>query len=297
MTETYFRLYRSQATYRWWRPLLALLLAALLIVSVSTGIFLIAFIGQLVYGELTSTVVDVNDLVELDVAQPLSVLIALSSVAIWLPLIFFALWAVGIKPVGMLNSVTLRLRWRQLAQYLIAAGVLVLSAQTISVLLLVVFGQASSEVFALDPLVIVLTLLIVIVIVPFQAAAEEYAFRGIFAQAIGSWVKSPVLPILIPSVAFMLLHAYDMWGLFEVLLLGLTAGWLTHTTGGLEAAIAIHVVNNVGAFVLLLSGVLGTTTVNPDAGSPLSLASTAVLLGLYVLWARRIHKRVEQVSQ
>lgn len=294
MTGSYFRLYRSQPTYRWWRPLVALLLAALLIVSVSTGIVLVAFIAQLVYGELTSTVVSVDDLAVLDVSNPLSVLIALVSVAVWIPLIFAALWATGIKPVGMLNSVSLRLRWGRLGKYLLAAAVLVLSAQALSVGLLLLLGEGSTALFPLDPIATVLSVLIVVALVPFQAAAEEYAFRGIFAQAIGSWVKGPLLPILVPSVAFMLLHAYDVWGLFEVLLLGLTAGWLTYRTGGLEAAIAIHVVNNVAVFLVLLSGVLGTTEVSPDAGSPVSLASTAVLLAIYVFWADRLHASAER---
>lgn len=294
MTGSYFRLYRSQPTYRWWRPLVALLLAALLIVSVSTGIALVAFIGQLVFGELTSTVVNVDDLAVLDVSNPLSVLIALASVAVWSPLIFVALWATGIKPVGMLNSVSLRLRWGRLGKYLLAAAVLVLSAQALSVVLLLLIGEGSTALFPLDPIATALSVLIVVVLVPFQAAAEEYAFRGIFAQAIGSWVKGPLLPILVPSVAFMLLHAYDVWGLLEVLLLGLTAGWLTYRTGGLEAAIAIHVVNNVAVFLVLLSGVLGTTEVSPDAGSPVSLASTAVLLAIYVFWADRLHASAER---
>lgn len=294
MTGSYFRLYRSQPTYRWWRPLVALLLAALLIVSVSTGIALVAFIGQLVFGELTSTVVNVDDLAVLDVSNPLSVLIALASVAVWIPLIFVALWATGIKPVGMLNSVSLRLRWGRLGMYLLAAAVLVLSAQALSVVLLLLIGEGSTALFPLDPLATVLSVLIVVALVPFQAAAEEYAFRGIFAQAIGSWAKGPLLPILVPAVAFMLLHAYDVWGLLEVLLLGLTAGWLTYRTGGLEAAIAIHVVNNVAVFLVLLSGALGTTEVSPDAGSPVSLVSTAVLLAIYVFWASRLHARAER---
>lgn len=297
MTESYFRLYRSQPSYRWWRPLLALLLAAVLIVSVSTGVILVVLLAQLVVSELTSTPLSAEALVELDVANPLSVLIALGSVAIWIPLIFLTLWTVGIKPVGMLNSVAFRLRWRRLAQYAIAAAVLVLSAQVISVLLLFLLGQASAELFPLDPVVTLLSLLIVLLIVPFQAAAEEYAFRGIFAQSLGSSVRGPLIPILIPSVTFMLLHVYDIWGMLEVLLLGLTAGWLTYTTGGLEAAIAIHVVNNVVVFTVLLSGVLGTTAVNPDAGSPVSLATTALLLGLYVLWVRRIHAQRELAEQ
>jgi membrane protease YdiL (CAAX protease family) len=294
MTERYQRLYRTQPNYRWWRPLLALLIAALLAISVSVTIYLFAFIAQLVYAELSSTTVSVDDLMVLDVAKPASVALALFSIAAWIPCIFVGLWAAGLKPIGMIHSVAFRLRRNRLARFGIAGLVTVAVAQTLSVTVLFLSGQAPDEILTLDPVVMFVSVLVVLILVPFQAAAEEYAFRGILLQTLGSWLKSPVIPVLVPTVLFMFAHIYDVWGLIEVFLLGLTAGWLTVKTGGLEAAIVIHVVNNVSVFLLLIAGVFGTTVVSVDAGSPISAAMTLLLLGAYSFWVLRENSRFEE---
>jgi len=294
MTASYHRLYRTQPNYRWWRPLVAIVIAAALIVSVSTGIVLAALLGQLVVGELTSTVVNADDLLSLDVANPASVVIALVSVAAWIPCIFVALWAAGLKPVGMINSVSFRLRRNRLLRFGLAGFVTVTLAQTLLVALLYISGQAPDRIFTLDPLVLLISLLAVLFLVPLQAAAEEYAFRGILLQALGSWIKNPILPVLLPTVLFMFAHIYEVWGLVEVFLLGITAGWLTVKTGGLEAAIVIHVLNNVSVFLLLISGVFGTTAVAADAGSPVSVVMTIILLSAYSWWVLRENKRFEK---
>lgn len=293
MTDNYLRLYRSRPNYRWWRPLVAVALAALLIISVSALFGVVALVATAALSGGMPDAATVEALFVPDVTNPISVALSLFSVAAWIPLIFFSLWAVGIKPVGMLNSVAFRLRWNRIGKFAIVAVAVVVLAQTVSVALTYLAGAGSSALFTIDPLALVLSLLAVLLLAPFQAAAEEYAFRGILMQALGSWMKTPIVPIVLPTVLFMLAHAYDIWGLLEVLLLGVTAAWLTYKTGGLEAAIVIHVINNVSVFLLLLSGVFGTTMVLSDAGSPVSVAITAVMLAGYAVWVLRLHRAME----
>ena len=108
---------------------------------------------------------------------------------------------------------------------------------------------------------------------PFQAAAEEYVFRGILMQTLGAWVRWAPLAIVLPTVLFAFGHIYDVWGLLDVAAFGLAAAWITWRTGGLEAGIVMHTVNNVVLFLLLASGVLGGTAVTSDGGSPFALGS------------------------
>lgn len=293
MTDNYLRLYRSRPNYRWWRPLVAVALAALLIISVSAFFGVVALMATAALSGGIPDAATVEALFVPDVTNPISVALSLLSVAAWIPLIFFSLWAVGIKPLGMLNSVAFRLRWNRIGKFAISAVAVVVLAQTVSVALTYLAGEGSGALFTIEPLALVLSLLAVLLLVPFQAAAEEYAFRGILMQALGSWMKTPIVPIVLPTVLFMLAHAYDIWGLLEVLLLGVTAAWLTYKTGGLEAAIVIHVINNVSVFLLLLSGVFGTTMVLSDAGSPVSVAITAVMLAGYAVWVLRLHRAME----
>jgi membrane protease YdiL (CAAX protease family) len=100
-----------------------------------------------------------------------------------------------------------------------------------------------------------ITLVIVLLLVPVQAAAEEYIFRGYLMQSIGRWLRHPAFAILLPVPLFVLGHGYDLLGQIGVGLFAVAAGWLTWRTGGLEAAIALHVVNNLSAFLLSLVGV------------------------------------------
>ena len=110
--------------------------------------------------------------------------------------------------------------------------------------------------------------LVILLLVPFQAAAEEYVFRGILMQSLGAWVRWAPLAIVLPTVLFAFGHIYDIWGLLDVAAFGLAAAWITWRTGGLEAGIVMHTVNNVVLFLLLASGVLGRDRGHPGWRQP-----------------------------
>ena len=84
--------------------------------------------------------------------------------------------------------------------------------------------------------------------------AEEVFFRGYLMQALGSLVAKPWFGVVVSAVVFALLHSLN--GLqnpplfIDRLAFGLIAGWLVWRTGGLEAGIAAHVVNNVFAYAV-----------------------------------------------
>ena len=83
-----------------------------------------------------------------------------------------------------------------------------------------------------------------------QAVAEEIFFRGYLLQALGSLVAKPWFGVVVSAVVFALLHGTQNLPLFvDRLAFGLLAGLLVWRTGGLEAGIAAHMVNNVFAYV------------------------------------------------
>ena len=129
-------------------------------------------------------------------------------------------------------------------------------------------------------------LVAIALVVPVQAYAEELVFRGYLMQTIGRWLKHPAWAIVIPAPLFMLGHLYDLWGQLSVLVMGLAAGYITWCTGGLEAAIALHVVNNLLAMSF---GVLGMADPFLQEGSTVGMfISSLVSNGLFVLvviWA------------
>lgn len=92
-------------------------------------------------------------------------------------------------------------------------------------------------------------LLVIVLTSPIQAIAEEVLFRGYLMQALGALVRNPWFAILTSAVIFAAFHGTQSVELFlDRLGFGIIAGILVHHTGGLEAAVAAHVVNNVFAF-------------------------------------------------
>ncbi len=126
-------------------------------------------------------------------------------------------------------------------------------------------------------------LVVILVSSPLQAAAEEVFFRGYLLQALGSFFARPWFGILGSSVVFALLHGTQNLPLFvDRLAFGLLAALLVWRTGGLEAGIAAHVVNNIFAFVIagLTSSIATLKTVQS-----LSWAAAALDVGSFALFA------------
>jgi membrane protease YdiL (CAAX protease family) len=133
-------------------------------------------------------------------------------------------------------------------------------------------------------------LMVVLLVVPLQAAAEEYAFRGYLTQAVGGLVRSTAaaagLAVVVPAVLFALAHGAQSFPVFvDRLAFGLLAGVLVVVTGGLEAAIALHIVNNVVAFTLAVF--LGDVSAAFDAtgGSWWSILVTLTRVAVYLVLA------------
>jgi len=136
--------------------------------------------------------------------------------------------------------------------------------------------------------------LVVLLLTPLQAAGEEYAFRGYLAQAFGGLIPHVWVAVVVPAVLFALAHGLGQsWPIFfDRFAFGLVAGTLVILTGGLEAGIAMHVLNNWLAFGLALAYGDMSSALNPTGGTwwsiPVTLTQSLAYLGLAVLVSRRI---------
>jgi uncharacterized protein len=292
----YHRLFRTLRGYRWWRPVVAIPLAAVyfLVFSVIIGLVLFAVgiaTGDIRTGSTGQLLDDVNALAQIDAASPFKLTFALSSIAIMLPAVQLALLTIGVRPVSVRHSVAFRVRWRWLLVALGPASLVLALNLAIGIL---IPGLITGE-WPLAPTTglgtFVFCAAIIVVLTPLQAAAEEYVFRGLLPQAIGSWVRFFPVGAVIASIAFASLHAYDFWGLVDVFLFGFAACLVAWRTGGLEAGIAYHSVNNIASFLLLASGVFGTTVNESETAGPIGPAVSLVTLSLWVLWMSRLARR------
>jgi membrane protease YdiL (CAAX protease family) len=160
------------------------------------------------------------------------------------PVLFAARWIQG-RPAGTLASVTGRLRLRLLLTCLGPAAVAVAVVGVALQLPGVDPAPGPDAAFAgWRPFLI--AMLVLLAVVPAQAAAEEFVCRGWLLQGVGAWFRGPWIAIAVQALVFAALHGWGTpWGFADLLVFGVAMGWLTVRTGGLEAAIALHVANNL----------------------------------------------------
>ncbi|WP_049822745.1 CPBP family intramembrane glutamic endopeptidase [Arthrobacter sp. H41] len=289
-TFDYHRLYRSWSGYRWWKPLLTGLLGLAFYIFLIVLLFLAGIIvvlqgdeGLASYGDRLATV---------DLSDPLVFAFSMVLIILMIPALALAALITGPRPIGLLSSVHARIRWGWLGRCLVAAVAVYALSFGISFLLPPAFsgGTAGSGLSVDDrtALLVGMTLLLV----PFQAAAEEYVFRGYLAQTIGSWLRHPAFAILIPVPFFVLGHGYDPLGQADVAFFAVFAGWITWRTGGLEAAIAAHAVNNCLIFLL---GAYGLVDVNSQEGSATALVLSVATLAAFAAVVLRLSAGLERV--
>ncbi len=277
MDYAYHRLTRSWPKYTWWKPLITALIGGAIFVLLSLVVAVAFMVGSYLAPDVFGGFDDVLSLGEIDLTDPGTFAFAVGSIALLLPAVILATLIMGPRPLGLLSSVAGRLRWGWIARC-IPIALLVYG---------VVFGLSFLVIDPLTgaaPLAPVVTsttwvlIVLALVLTPLQATAEEYVFRGYLMQTVGGWLKHPAWAILLPVPLFVFGHNYDVWGMLDVAIFAVTAAWLTWRTGGLEAAIVAHVINNTTLFVL---GAIGLADLNADSGSPIGLLVTVVIMVAY----------------
>ena len=284
----YHRLARLRPRYRWWRMLLtglvgvAFYIAILLLVIVP-----LVIVTMLVPGWAAEFQTLLTTAQYFDLDRPWLLVALVLPLILMIPALLLASRIVEGRGVGLLSSVTGRLRMAWLGKsLLLALGVFV-----VYFAVLLGWSAASGDPVSPDfshPGLWVMVLL-VLLLIPFQAAAEEYVFRGYLMQLVGGWLRHPAFAILLPVPLFVLGHGYDVWGAASVGVFAVVAAWLTWRTGGLEAAISLHIVNNVLIFLL---GSVGLVDANATSGAPIDLLASTLAMVVYALiadrWARRL---------
>lgn len=280
--------------WAWWRPLVALAVGG---AAALVGMFAVAAVcvvwvvqsGQ-VAGNADALLGWVESSASLDATDLPMLVLGLGSIAVWIPAIYLGLRAAGMRPLGHISSVAYRLRWGWLGRcVLLAIATLAVNFGLAFAVEAVAGVDPSDAPVELTPLTTFLpALAVILLLVPFQAAAEEYVFRGLLVQSLASWLPrrpwARVIVVVVPTAAFVASHGYGLWGLLDVGVFALTALWVTLRTGGLEAAIALHVVNNIVAFGFLASGLAGTTQNEADQGSLVGLL-ISIFTSICFAWA------------
>jgi len=277
--------------YHWWKPVLCLVLVLPLAGIMMTIAIVPVIIAGLIAGapdlveyttRATTDIANLGPVGFIYLNLTLIVLIPASGLSIWI--------AHGIRP-RFLSSVAGGIRWR----WLLRCVAVLLPVWVVYTALAVLVEPAASP----RPEHWVALLVIVLFMTPLQAAGEEYFFRGWIMQNVGAWFARPtlglVVSLIVSAVAFSTAHlSPDPWVLGTIACLAVASGLAAWRTGGLEAGIAMHAVNNVLTFfvVVLFGGwsqaFVGTQTTGTPMMLVLAVAVNGLALGLILWQARRI---------
>jgi membrane protease YdiL (CAAX protease family) len=264
------------SSYLWWRSLLGV------IFGLSLYLLLTSVITQVVLG-ISWGVVGAGAAYAdwarraLAFEVPAGMIAANLGIATLVPICWVLMAIVHQVRPRWLSSVQPRLRWRYL---LICAGVALVVLNGVT---LIPMALGSSPVTVAAQPGFWGFLIVLILTSPLQAAAEEYFFRGYLMQALGSLVAHPAFGVVVSAVLFALMHGVQNPALFVNRLgFGLLAGILVWRTGGLEAGIGAHVINNICAYVI--AG-LTSSIATVRAISAVTWTDSAIQLGAFALFA------------
>lgn len=281
MPRPYPQLLRGPA-HRWWRSLvsLAVVLAGLVAIAAATAV-------AVVVATLTGAVDAAA--VEESLDDWWMLLLTNLGLAALIPVSMLAVWAGHRWRPRWVGSVAGGIRWRWLLTASLVSLVVVVGG---SAVLYAVDGPPSGTGTQVLPL-----LLVVALTTPLQAAGEEYLFRGWLTQAVGCLfsraLAGAVVAALVSATLFALAHGgQDPWLFADRFAFGLLASFLVWRTGGLEASIAAHTVNNVVVFVptILTGGLTDALTASAaPAGAVVLDLVGMVVLGAVLAWVA--HRR------
>lgn len=287
----FHRLARRTTPLRWWRPILVVLTSVVFYLALLMAVMVVLIILALAVPGWEPTLEGTLELGSMNDPAVMGGMLLL--IAVMLPTTLLAVAIAGRRRAGTLLSVTGRLRWPLIGRAaLVTFGVFAV----FQVIALIV--DPSAVVRPVDLARLLPALVLVVVITPFQAVAEEVVFRGLLMQTIGAWLRHPAWAILLPVPLFVVGHDYNAIGLVDIAVFAVVAGYLTWRTGGLEAAIGMHVVNNVAGLLLgLLTGAdLDATDIAPLT-SALGVAYTLITAALILVWHRRSERRAQTVAK
>jgi len=277
--------------YATWRPVVGVVLLLVAFFVVPTVVFLVVALVASGFADqdYVSAFMDFADLTRLTPAKLLGLNLGLAALV---PTTWLLMRALHHLRPRWLSSVVPRLRWKFFAVCLGLAVVALLAQLAVGAVLP---GDGTGTDGGLKDFTTTSAVFAVIILLttPLQAAGEEYVARGYLLQAFGSLFRNRWVAIVATAVLFALAHGAQNAPLFfDRFAFGFIAAWLVTATGGLEAGIALHVLNNFLAFGLALAYGDLSDALNVSEASwwniALTVTQSAVYAALVLLVARRM---------
>ena len=245
---------REYEGYKWFKPLLVILLTAVFFAVLLGFVVLAAILAGQMTGVSPAAILSGNSggYDNIDMYSPVGAIMNIGSVAVSLLAFFLATLVVRYRSFGTYQSVTGKWRMRHFLIYF-AIGLIIVALPLI--ILSFIEGEVTGQIHFT-----VAGFIICVVLGFFQCCAEEHIFRGLLMQTFGGWTRITIVAIILQAVPFALIHPYNLTGKISVLLSGILMGVMVYFTGGLEASCAYHILNNVTLYIISGFGVQTVAT-------------------------------------
>ena len=278
---------------RWWRPVLALLMGGALFFASSMLFGVIAMTYDLATGR--TTFADYGSIERITMTPALFLCNNLA-LAACVPIAMLTQWACFGQRPRWLSSVTGAFRWRWFGECVLWTLPLLLITVVLNAVLSGLDGVRVGPDTAFMIAAVLLT-------TPLQSAGEEFLLRGLGQRAVAAWLPrltGLVVSTAVTAIIFMLLHgAGDPWLNAFYLFFAVGGSVLAWRTGGLEAAVALHTVNNLVSMIFLpfvdFSDMFNRSA---GTGSPLVLLQMAIVAAVctVLLWRARVRGLVVRTA-
>ncbi|HSN12222.1 MAG TPA: CPBP family intramembrane glutamic endopeptidase [Propionibacteriaceae bacterium] len=263
---------------RWWKILVALPFAAVLWIFASVIAILPAMFYDVAHSGAHGSQEVIDYLAGYTQRTTPAFFIANNvSIAMMIPVAWLVLRVVYGQTPRWLSSVAGRFRWGWMFRLMGLILVVYVVVQAIDYAFFSGVPALSWKPYSLFLIVGIL------ITTPLQCAGEELGVRGFTARVLGSYGSAKVsfwIASVLSSVLFMFLHAaQDPYLNAFYFTFGMAASWMAWRTGGLEASIAMHVVNNVVSEVTMpFTDISGTFDRQTGAASAWDIIPLAVLM-------------------
>ncbi|MBZ2164816.1 CPBP family intramembrane glutamic endopeptidase [Methanobacterium spitsbergense] len=189
------------------------------------------------------------------------------------------------------------IKWRRIIK---GAGLWVGIMGFFTILSFIYQGGSLSFKFDFWPFIVLLFLSILIF--PLQASFEEIFFRGYLMQAVGLITKKPVIPLIITTLIFGLIHfnngtdfTMSISIVISALIIGLMLGIIVLGENGLETAMGVHIANNIYVALILnssnsgldgLPSLITAQSTDPLSSIPLLILMVGIMI-IILFWNKK----------
>ncbi len=273
---------RQFEKYKWFKPILEILLTG---VFWYAGTALCAFIAIFIVGATSGDIDAFTETIRggydtFDTYTLPGVIYTLGGISCIIPSAFLANKIVRARPFHSILSSCGGFNFKIFAKVLCSA--LVIIGIPVAIDTLIDVGERSAIEFT------VIGFIACLIIAPLQCVGEEIMFRGLFLQAIGSWIRKPLVAVIVQTLIFALAHPYGILGVIEVFLSGLLMGVMAYYTKGIETSSACHIVNNM---VLFIMNGFGFKNISTNGSSVQDIIMVVIIESLYIAFIIYMDKK------